>query len=240
MTKLAISGALGRMGQRVIALAKEDREVEVVCALERNGHPGLGLDIGAGVRVRCDLEGIAVADVLIEFSSPQASMQHLLRIAPLGKKMVIGTTGFSPQQASEIKQAAENIAVVFAPNMSVGVNILFSLVSQAAQRLKAAGYSVEISEAHHIHKKDAPSGTAKRLAAIVNEQGFSLDADKIEAVREGEIIGDHKVVFQSEWDRLELSHSAKTRGIFVRGALQAAKWLADKPAGLYGMGDVIG
>ncbi len=150
--------------------------------------------------------------------------------------MVIGTTGLTDAQTKEIEVAANKLPIVFSTNMSIGVNLLFKLVKETAAKL-SKDYSVRIIEAHHIHKKDAPSGTAKHLAAIVGNTGFKV-AD-IKSIREGEIIGDHEVVFDSGVDTIRLSHSAKTRDIFAKGALAAAKWLVKKKPGLYSMQDVL-
>jgi 4-hydroxy-tetrahydrodipicolinate reductase len=151
--------------------------------------------------------------------------------------MVIGTTGLDDATRQKIKAAARHIAIVFSPNMSVGVNLLFRLLKVAAGTLK--NYAASIQETHHIHKKDAPSGTAKRMAEILIEQGFNIKPEDIKSDRYDEIVGDHKVLFESEVDRIELSHSAKTRDIFVEGALKAAQWVVGKEPGLYSMDDVL-
>ena len=151
--------------------------------------------------------------------------------------MVIGTTGLDKKAKDKISEVAKVIPIVFSPNMSIGVNILFRLLKIAAGTLK--NYQAGIQEVHHVHKKDAPSGTAKRIAEIINEQGFNIKIEDIKADRYDEIIGDHKVVFESEVDKLELSHSAKTRDIFAQGALLAAGWIVGKSLGLYSMDDVL-
>ncbi len=236
MIKLVVSGALGRMGKRIIALAQEDAEFSLVGALEREGHPELGQEI-SGVEVSASPDCIAASDCVIEFTSRPATIAHLDLALTQKKAIVIGTTGLNEAEVVHIKKAAEQIPVVYAPNMSVGVNLVFRLLSDAAKILK--GYSVHITEAHHIHKKDAPSGTAKKIAQVINDQGFDIKIEDIEAIREDEIVGDHKVVFESDVDKIELFHHAKTRDIFAQGALVAAKWLHGKPAGLYSMENVL-
>ncbi|MBN2483629.1 MAG: 4-hydroxy-tetrahydrodipicolinate reductase [Candidatus Omnitrophica bacterium] len=236
MIKLVVSGALGRMGQRIISLGEADGGFTLVGALERKDHPQLG-EKTAGVEVTSDPECIGLCDCIIEFTSPEATIAHLDYTVAKNKAIVIGTTGLNQTQAVYIRQASEKIPIVCAPNMSVGVNLLFRLLGDAAKILK--GYSVSVSEAHHIHKKDAPSGTAKKIAEIINAQGFDIKIENIEAVREDEIVGDHRIVFESDVDKIELFHHAKTRDIFVQGALVAAKWIVGKPAGLYSMSDVL-
>jgi len=236
MIKLGVSGARGRMGQRIIALAKEDGNFKVTFGLERTGHPEVGKTID-GVLITDSLDQIDDCDCLIDFSSPSATIEHLSWLVKLKKCAVIGTTGLEPDQQEKIKEASSQIPIIFSPNMSVGVNLLFKLLKSAASVLE--GYKVSVQEAHHIHKKDSPSGTAKKIAQVINEQGFDIKNQDIKAIREDEIVGDHKVVFESDVDRIELSHSAKTRDIFAQGSIVAAKWIANKPAGLYSMEDVL-
>jgi 4-hydroxy-tetrahydrodipicolinate reductase len=236
MVRIGVSGACGKMGQRIIALAQKDSDFTVVFGLEAEGHPKAGQAVD-GIEVATDNARIKDCDCLIEFTSPQATLANLKRAVEFKRSMVIGTTGLSSDEQKKIGQAAKVIPVVFAPNMSVGVNLLFRLLKSAAATLK--GYRVSVEEAHHIHKKDAPSGTAKRIAQVINQEGFNVKNEEIKAIREDEIVGDHKVVFESDVDRIELSHSAKTRDIFAQGALTAAKWLAGKKPGLYSMDDVL-
>ena len=236
MIKLGVSGARGRMGQRIIALAKQDKDLEVIFGLERSGHPDIGKTID-GILISDDISQIANCDCLIDFSSPAAAEEHVAALTEFKKSTVIGTTGLDESQQEKIKQASTQVPIIFAPNMSVGVNLMFNLLKSAAKILK--GYNVEIEEAHHIHKKDSPSGTAKKIAQIINQQGFDIKIDEIKAIREDEIIGDHKVVFESATDKIEISHSAKTRDIFAQGAIVAAKWLSKKRSGLYSMDDVL-
>jgi 4-hydroxy-tetrahydrodipicolinate reductase len=236
MVKIGISGIGGRMGKRILNLAKRDLDFQVTLGLEKKDHPEVG-KVSEGVKITSDPEMIKECDCLLEFSTPQATLEHLSYLVKFGKCAVIGTTGFSAEQIEKIKEAAKTVSVVLSPNMSIGVNVLFRLVKESGEVLK--NYRVYIEEAHHIHKKDAPSGTAKKIASILNEAGFNIKIGDIKAIREDEIIGDHKIVFESEVDKLELFHSAKTRDIFAKGALLAAKWIIDKKPGLYSMDDVL-
>ena len=236
MVKVAVSGALGKMGKRIINLIGQDADLRLVVALERKGHSNIGTSAG-GVKVSDNPTDIKEADCLIEFSAPQATLEHLDFALRYKKPMIIGTTGLNDQQKNKIMNSSRHISIVFSPNMSIGVNLLFNLVKEAAEKL-GGGYTVDMVEAHHLHKKDAPSGTAKRLAEIV-KSASGTEVRDIKSIREDEIVGDHRVIFESEFDRIELLHSAKTRDIFARGALEAAKWIIDKPTGLYTMQDVL-
>ena len=234
MVNLGISGVCGRMGSRILNLAKADKEFNVVLGLERNGHSRIG-EILDGIEVTDDAEKISFCDCLIEFSSPQATLAHINTALKYKKCIVIGTTGFNEEDMSIIKESSSRIPILISPNMSIGVNVLFRIVEKAGMVLK--GYKVYMEEAHHIHKKDAPSGTAKKLADILNKEGFGIKYENIVSIREDEIVGDHSVVFKSDVDQIELSHSAKTRDIFAQGAVMAAKWIINKPKGLYSMDD---
>ncbi len=236
MIKLAIAGFCGKMGQRIFALSVADKSFKVVVGLEKKGHPSSG-KVTDGIRVTDNLEEIKECDCVIDFTVAAATLENLPYIVKHKKCAVIGTTGLDESQQAILKEASKKIAIVFSPNMSVGVNLLFVLAKMAASTLR--GYKVLIEEAHHIHKKDAPSGTAKRIAQIINEEGLSCQAEDIKAIREGEIVGDHKIILESEVDRIELFHHAKTRDIFAKGALVAAKWIIDKKPGLYSMDDVL-
>ncbi len=236
MIKIGISGARGKMGQRIIALAKETGDFQVIFGLERKGHSDIGKTI-EGAPITDGLSQINNCDCLIDFSSPQAIAEHLSFLTQSRKAVVIGTTGLTENEQANIKQASKLIPIVFSPNMSVGVNLLFELLKMSAKVLK--GYKVSIEEAHHIHKKDAPSGTAKKIAQIINEEAFSIKTENIKAIRENEIVGDHKVIFESDVDKIELYHSAKTRDIFAQGALLAAKWVVGKVPGLYSMENIL-
>ncbi|MDP8260082.1 MAG: 4-hydroxy-tetrahydrodipicolinate reductase [Candidatus Gygaella obscura] len=234
MLKLAIGGAMGKMGRRISALSLKDDSFKIICLLEKENHADLGKDY-SGIKLSCSVSDIKQADCLIDFSAVGATLKNLEKAVEYKKPMVIGTTGFDCSGKDKIKNAAEKIPVVFSPNMSFGVNLLFKLVKDASSKL--SGYKVNIIEAHHVHKKDAPSGTAKKIKEIIEEK--SLKIENIDSIREGEIIGDHKIIFDGEFDKIELSHSAKTRDIFAEGALLAAKWVVGKNAGLYSMLDIL-
>lgn len=237
MVKLAISGCAGKMGSRILSLASEDKDFEIVVGLEQKSHPKVGSMIGQA-KVSDNPDDIKNADILIEFTTPQATVEHLDFAIRHKRAMVIGTTGLAEEQVNKIKDASKSIPIVFSPNMSIGVNLLFKLVKEAAGKT-SKDYRVNIVEAHHVHKKDAPSGTAKKLAQIIKDASGREVAD-IKSIREGEIIGDHKVTFEGTLDTIELAHSAKTRDIFAKGALEAARFIVNKPPKLYDMQDVIG
>ncbi len=236
MFRLAISGFCGKMGQRIFVLSKDDRNLKVIAGLESKNHPDVGKMID-GVKVTDNAEILKECNCLIDFSLPSAVINYLEYLIKFRKAAVIGTTGFSEEEQAKIKYASRKIPIVFSPNMSIGVNLLFRLTQMAAKILP--GYKIYVEEAHHIHKKDSPSGTAKKIVQILNEEGFALKPEAVKAIREGEIVGDHKIVFESEVDKIELFHSAKTRDIFARGALVAAKWIKGKKSGLYTMDDVL-
>jgi 4-hydroxy-tetrahydrodipicolinate reductase len=212
------------MGSRIIALAKEDKDV----------HLSGEFDI-IEENPEAFIEG---CDSLIEFTSPEATLEHLDICVKHKKAIVVGTTGLSGADIEKIKDASAGIPVILSPNMSVGVNLLFRMINEAAKSL-GAGYEIQIVEAHHTEKKDAPSGTAKEMARIVKEHKKDIDVP-IESIREGDIVGEHTITFESDVDVIEITHSAKTRDIFAKGALHAAKWLAGKKPGLYTMKDVLG
>lgn len=245
MVRLVVSGIAGRVGGRIGALALKDREFKIVGALEAEGNALVGTDIGealgignTGVKVASDFNKIArECDVLIEFTFPEPTMQHLNIARRNNVRMVIGTTALSPQQIDEIKKASRDIPIVFSPNMSVGANLLFKLAEEASSAL-SKDYKVEIVEAHHKHKKDAPSGTAKRLGEAVKK--VRGDMPPIKSIREGEIVGDHSVIFSGGAETVELAHRAHSRDTFAKGALDAAKFVASQKKGLYSMYDVIG
>ena len=246
MIKLAVAGACGKMGKRILTLALADKEFEIKAALDARAHPCIGksADECPGiqtlrVKITDNQECIKDADVVIDFSSAQAASLHLKSALTYKKPLVLGTTGLSDIQLKEIKDASNQIPIVFAPNMSLGVNIVFELLSNAANLLKN-GYKVSIKEAHHIHKKDAPSGTAKKIAEIISSaQNISQDSIEIDSIREGEIVGDHEVTFESEKETITITHHAKTRDILAQGALEAAKFVVKQNAGLFGMDHVI-
>ncbi|MFA5060210.1 MAG: 4-hydroxy-tetrahydrodipicolinate reductase [Candidatus Omnitrophota bacterium] len=237
MIKLAISGCCGRMGARIAELAQQDSEFKILAALEIPNHPKLNTPLG-GVKITSNTAAIKGSDVLIEFTSPEATMMHLDECVKTETKMIIGTTGLSADQIKKIKLASKKIPIVFSSNMSVGVNLLFKLVGELAART-AGKYKVKIVEAHHVHKKDAPSGTAKTIAQAI-ERASKYPVEDIQSIREGEIIGNHDVTFESDVDIITIGHHAKTRDILVQGALVAAKFIAKKKTGLFSMQDVLG
>jgi len=221
MTKIVICGARGRMGRLLVACAQEDPALEVVGTI----------DFGDDLNV-----GLAQADVVIDFTNADASLALAEIAARHGKALVIGTTGHSQIQRDAIENAVRTIPVVWSSNFSTGVNVLFYATRLVAELLKDA--EVEISETHHTMKKDAPSGTAKRLQEILKLAGKS--EVPVESFRTGDVVGDHTVTFTTADERLELSHHAIDRATFARGALGAAKWVAQKKPGIYDMQDVLG
>jgi 4-hydroxy-tetrahydrodipicolinate reductase len=237
MTKLAITGCCGRMGQRIYAFAKNDKAFSIVALLDRPDHPDMGKVID-GVTITSDLSVLKKADVLIDFTLPEPTEKNLEACLAAKTKIVIGTTGLSDLQLKKIKTAAQKIPIVQSTNMSVGVNIFFKLTKLLAEKT-GSNYNIRIVEAHHVHKKDAPSGTAKTLAQII-ETAKKIHISDIQSIREGEIVGDHDVIFESDVDTITLRHHAKTRDIFAEGALVAAKFISKKKSGLYNMHDVLG
>ncbi len=254
MIKISVCGAAGRMGTSIIGLAKLDKDIEVTGALETAGNPALG---SGSPSISDDISRvISLCDVLIDFTTPKASIEHLVEAIKNSKAIVIGTTGFSETEMSEIRAASKKIPVVCTPNMSVGVNLLFKLSEEAAKILP--GYDIEIVELHHNKKKDAPSGTAAKLleiisralgkdpkkAGIYGRQGIvgarTSDEIGVMSVRAGDIVGEHTVYLAGPGERVELTHRAYTRDTFATGALRAAKWIYGKNPGLYDMQDVLG
>ena len=229
------------MGTRIIALAAGDRDTKVIAAFDRVDNPATGGDLdieGGKIKVMSDpSEAIKRGDVIIEFTTPEATLKHLDIAVKEKKAMVIGTTGLDEKSIKIIKDASKKIPIVFSPNMSPGVNLLFKMSGQAAGVLKDS--QVTMREAHHEHKKDAPSGTAKKLREVIKKIRGQIDLP-IESIREGEIIGDHTVVFEDEFETVTLSHHAKTRDVFAQGAIVAAKFISGKKKGLYSMNDVLG
>ncbi len=261
MQTAAVSGACGKMGKRIIALLLEDPDLKCNAAIEGKGHPALGKD--AGELAGCGSLGVPLGDslgekvdVVLDFSSPVGTALRLKEALKFGSAVVIGTTGHSEEERRSIEQAAQKIPILFSPNMSVGVNLLFSLVGEVAGVL-GADYDVEIVEAHHRFKKDSPSGTALRLAQeIANALGLKLEDVAvygrkgavgprpsaqigIHAVRAGDIVGEHTVIFSTTGERIELVHRAHTRDTFALGALRGAKFLIGKRPALYSMRDVL-
>lgn len=235
MIKLGVLGAGGRMGRRIIELAHTDKDFEVIVALEKRGHHLSGKEIGR-LRLSSNPDGIFLVDAVIDFTVPQATMENLDYVLKYKKPLVLGTTGFNENETAKIKEASKDIPIVFSPNMSIGVNLLFDLAADVARKLGGA-YDIEIVEAHHKAKKDAPSGTAKKLAqGIADATGRNI---AVHALRAGDIIGDHTIIYAGNQERLEIKHQAHSRDVFAIGALRAAKWIINKPAGLYSIQDVL-
>jgi len=261
-THIGINGAAGRMGQRLVHLASEDRELALAAALEAPGHPREGQDVGEvcglgqlGVPVRSTLPPGSRVEVMIDFSAPEGTMAALPLCVRGRVPLVVATTGHTAEQKREIESAAHEIALLMAPNMSLAVNVLFRLVGEAARLLRGKDFDVEIVERHHRFKKDAPSGTALHFARIVQEalgegelrhgrEGLTGERPRQEigmhALRVGDNVGEHAIIFSTLGETLELVHKGHTRDSYARGALQAAKFLAGKPAGRYTMNDVLG
>jgi 4-hydroxy-tetrahydrodipicolinate reductase len=260
-TNIAINGAAGRMGQRLIALAKEDRELQVVAAIDSKSSPLQGRDAGEvsgigklDVAITSELPLSIRPDCLIDFSAPEGTMAILPVCVGRQIPIVVATTGHSAVQKTEIDAAAHQTAVLHAPNMSLVVNLLFKLVRLTAETLKGKGFDAEIIERHHRYKKDSPSGTAVHFAKIIQEvQGGHLvhgreglvgerksDEIGLHAVRGGDNVGEHTIVFTTLGETLELVHKGHSRDSYARGALLAAKFMANRPAGTYSMNDVLG
>ena len=264
MMKIAIAGATGRMGKMLIEAVLNCTDAELVGALEHESCPLLGEDAGAflgkktGVVITSDItKALSSAEFLIDFTRPEGTMAHLAVAQKTGSKMIIGTTGLSSEQIDNLKKASANLAIVFAPNMSVGVNATFKLLEIAAKMLNE-GYDIEIVEAHHRHKVDAPSGTALRMGEVIADAlGEKLGDVAVYAreghtgerkagsigfatIRGGDIVGDHTVLFAGEGERIEISHKSSSRQSYAQGSLRAARFLQAQGSGLYDMQDVLG
>lgn len=265
MTRIAITGAAGRMGRTLIEACQQTEGVQLTAALERPDSSLIGTDAGElagqgklGVKVRaCLSEVMDDFDVLIDFTVPAVTLENIALVSTFGKRLVIGTTGFSDQEKQLIAAAAEQTGIVFAPNMSVGVNLCFKLLEMAAKVL-GDEMDIEVIEAHHRHKIDAPSGTALRMGEVIaNTLGRDLSTCAVygregvtgvrdrktigfETIRAGDIVGDHTVLFATEGERVEITHKASSRMTFARGAVRAASWLMQQQSGLYDMQDVLG
>lgn len=264
MTHIAIAGSSGRMGRMLLEAVLADPQAQLSGALDMAGSAALGHDATAalgrpcGVSITADLkQGLAGAQVLIDFTRPEGTLAHLAACRELGVAAVIGTTGFSPQDKATIAAHAQHIPVVFAPNMSVGVNVLLRLVETAAGLLDAS-YDAEVFEAHHRHKVDAPSGTALALGeAVAKGRGVNLAERGVftrhghtgerksgdigfATLRGGDIVGEHTVMFAGAGERIEITHKSSSRANYAAGSLRAAHFVAGRPAGLYSMADVLG
>lgn len=264
MQRIGIMGAAGRMGKTLIEALQQSQQAQLTAAFEQSTHSSLGVDVGAliglgtlGVQLHSDLAGAAADyDVLIDFTHPSATLAYLESCVRAKKAMVIGTTGFTPEGLQQIAQAAQQIPIVHAANYSVGVNLCLMLLESAA-RVLGDTVDVEIIEAHHRHKVDAPSGTALRMGEVI---AHALGRDLAEVavygregqtgartrasigfstIRGGDVVGDHTVLFAGEGERIEITHKASSRMTFAQGAVRAASWVVQQPPGLYDMQDVL-
>lgn len=262
--KIAIAGASGRMGRMLIEAIQNAPDTTLSGAVDIPQSPFIGTDAGqflgkpAGISIESDLEkGLANSDFLIDFTRPEGTLNHLEYCASHGIKMIIGTTGFDDAGKAAIRAAAEKTAIMFAPNMSVGVNVTFKLLEMAAKSF-SEGYDIEIVEAHHRFKVDAPSGTALKMGeviagalgrdlndvAVYAREGVTGERDPssigFATIRGGDIVGDHTVLFAGIGERIEISHKSSSRASYAAGSLRAARFLANKATGLYDMQDVLG
>ena len=262
--RVAVAGASGRMGRMLIEAIHNSDDCVLAGALDVPGSPALGIDATAflgsasGVVITSDLRaGLAQAQVLIDFTRPEGTLAHLEVCKELGVKLVIGTTGFSDAEKQTLAEGAQQVAVMLAPNMSGGVNVTLKLLEMAAKAL-STGYDIEIVEAHHRHKVDAPSGTALKMGEVIAD---ALGRDLAECavyeryghtgardpssigfatVRGGDIVGDHTVLFAGTGERIEITHKSSSRETYAQGSLRAVRFLADKPQGMFDMFDVLG
>jgi 4-hydroxy-tetrahydrodipicolinate reductase len=256
--KVAIAGCGGRMGKVLLDCVAQADDLQLHAALEHKGSPFIGNTVAEGMKITDDIEGaLQGADALIDFTRPEGTMHHLEICRKLGVGMVIGTTGLNAQQKAALGAAAQDIGIVFAPNMSVGVNLVFKLL-ETASRVLSEGYDIEIIEAHHRHKVDAPSGTALGMGEVVartlgrdlekcavyGREGVTGERDPstigFATVRGGDIVGDHTVLYAGIGERIEITHKASSRATFAIGALRAARFLKANQAGRYDMQDVLG
>ena len=261
--RIAVAGAGGRMGHMLIEAVNASTDCQLTGALDVAASPSIGLDASSfsghasGVLINSDLrEGLKNSSVLIDFTRPEGTLAHLAVCRELGIKLVIGTTGFSDDQKAEIAAAAQDIAIVMAPNMSVGVNVTLKLLEMAAKAL-STGYDIEIVEAHHRHKVDAPSGTALKMGeviagalgrdlkecAVYAREGVTGERDPssigFATIRGGDVVGDHTVLFLGDGERIEISHKSSSRVTYAQGSLRAARFLSNQTSGLFDMFDVL-
>jgi 4-hydroxy-tetrahydrodipicolinate reductase len=262
--RVAIAGASGRMGRMLVEAVAAADDLVLAGALDVPGSPAIGQDAMAflgrtsGVAISADLgAGLAGAQVLIDFTRPEGTLAHLAACADRGVKLVIGTTGFTEDQKQQIAEQAQRTAIVMAPNMSVGVNVVLKLLDTAARALNQ-GFDIEVIEAHHRHKVDAPSGTALAMGEVVAQalgrdlkacavygrEGVTGERDPstigFATIRGGDIVGDHTVLFAGTGERIEITHKSSSRATYAQGSLRAARFLADKTRGLFGMDQVLG
>ena len=260
--RIAVAGASGRMGQMLIDAIRAADDCSLSGALDLASSTAIGQDAGAGqptgVLISADLRaGLANSQVLIDFTRPEGTLAHIKVCRELGIAMVIGTTGFTEAQKAEIDAASKDIAIMMAPNMSVGVNVTLKLLEMAAKAL-STGYDIEIIEAHHRHKVDAPSGTALKMGEVIADalgrdlkdcavyarEGVTGERDPssfgFATIRGGDIVGDHTVLFAGIGERIEISHKSSSRSTYAQGSLRAVRFLEGKKAGLFNMFDVLG
>ena len=262
--RVAVAGASGRMGRMLIEALRASDDMVLAGALDVAASPAIGSDATAflghasGVAITADLRtGLKDADVLIDFTRPEGTLAHLALCCELGVKAVIGTTGFTEPQKAEIAACAQRTAIVMAPNMSVGVNVTLKLLQMAAKAM-ATGYDIEIIEAHHRHKVDAPSGTALKMGEVIADalgrdlkdcavyarEGVTGERDPssigFATIRGGDIVGDHTVLFAGIGERIEITHKSSSRATYAQGSLRAVRYLSGQPAGLFDMFDVLG
>ena len=260
---IAVAGASGRMGHMLIEAIRLSSDCNLAGALDVAASPAIGIDATSflhqtsGITIESDIrKGLKNASVLIDFTRPEGTMAHLAVCRDMGVKLVIGTTGFSDAQKAEIAEASKTIAIMMAPNMSVGVNVTLKLLEMAAKAL-STGYDIEIVEAHHRHKVDAPSGTALKMGEVIatalgrdlkecgvlSREGITGARDPstigFAAVRGGDVVGDHTVMFLGDGERIEVTHKSSSRTTYAQGSLRAVRFLADKPNGLFDMFDVL-
>ena len=260
---IAVAGASGRMGQMLIESVNASDDCQLTGALDVASSSAIGLDACAfagrssGTFIHSDIrEGLKHSQILIDFTRPEGTLAHLAMCRELGIKLVIGTTGFSTVQKAIIAEAAQDIAIVMAPNMSVGVNVTFKLLEMAAKAL-STGYDIEIIEAHHRHKVDAPSGTALKMGEVIADalgrdlkecavyarEGVTGERDPstigFATVRGGDVVGDHSVLFLGDGERIEISHKSSSRNAYAQGSLRAARFLSEQKRGLFDMFDVL-
>lgn len=263
--KIAMVGAAGRMGRRIVSLIQEDDNCELSGALEYSECPFIGNDAGdvagcgkIGIEITDDIDkAFAGADVFIDFTGVEPTMANLEKYKKAGVAAIIASTGMTAEQTAELEKMSENLPVLFSPNMSVGVNLTFKILEQIA-KVTGDDWDVEIVESHHRMKKDAPSGTAMKMGEVIaNTLGRDIEKDGafsrhgiigertdkeigMQTLRAGDIVGEHTVMFCTNGERIELTHRAHTRDMFAKGAIRAAKWMKDKPNGFYDMFQVLG
>ena len=265
MIKVSIMGVAGRMGRSIFHLLNAENDIQIVGATEIQDHPEMGNDIGLvcgegelGVPITSGIEDSSSdADVIVDFTAPSSTLNNARYASSNTKAMVIGTTGFSEEEKNELSELSKNFPCVFSPNMSIGVNVMFEATKRLAEIL-GDDFDVEIIEAHHKHKVDAPSGTALRLGEAA-AQGLNRDFNSVarferhgaigerkekeigmQTIRAGDIVGEHTVMFCGAGERIELTHRAMSRDNFAKGVVRAVKWVSGKPAGLYTMKEVLG